>query len=119
MQTRGNPRRGEIYLLDRRPLRASEQAGRRPGLVVSNDAGNRFSALVIVAALTSQTPRRVYPVHLRVPASALTGLDRDSTVMCEQLMTTSKDRLERRIGEVPPELMDEVDAALRRSLGLS
>ncbi len=119
MQTRGIPRRGEIYLLDWHPARGSEQAGRRPGLVVSNDVGNRFSALVIVAALTSQQPRRIYPVHVHVPASAQTGLDRESTVMCEQLMTTSKEHLERRIGELPPELMDEVDAALRRSLGLS
>ena len=117
-RTTTSPKRGELYWLDWYPARGSEQAGRRPGLVVSNDLGNRFAAIVIVAALTSQTPRRLYPVHVRVPTTAQTGLARESTVMCEQLMTVSKDRLLRYIGALPADLMAQVDAALKVSLAL-
>jgi mRNA interferase MazF len=118
LQTRGDPRRGELYLLDWSPGRGTEQAGRRPGLIVSNDVGNRTSGIVIVAALTTRGLHRSYPFHVRVPRSAMTGLDRDSVVMCEQLMTASKSRLQHRIGSLSPDLMRAVDEALRISLGL-
>ena len=119
MSIQTSPRRGELYWLDWIPARGSEQAGRRPGLVISNDTGNHFSSVVIVAAITSQQARRRYPFHVRVPSSSGSGLRRDSIVMCEQLMTASKDRLLGRIGVLPLHLMAEVDDALRIVLSLS
>lgn len=112
------PKRGDLYLLDWNPARGSEQAGRRPSLVVSNDTGNRFSPTVVVAAVTSRPPRRTYPVTVSVPTTAATGLDRDSIVLCAQLITISKERLQRHIGALPPDLMRQVDDALRAALGL-
>jgi mRNA interferase MazF len=105
-------------VLDWDPARGSEQAGRRPGLVVSNDIGNRFGATVVVAAVTARPPRRAYPVTVRIPITAETGLNRESIVLCAQLITVSKDRLLRRVGALPPDLMRGVDDALRAALGL-
>jgi len=119
LQSRTTPKRGDLYVLDWDPARGSEQAGRRPGLVVSNDIGNRLGATVVEAAVTARPPRRSYPVTVRVPSAAQTGLNRDSSVLCAQLTTVSKDRLQRRIGAVPPELMREVDDALRAALDLT
>ena len=118
MQTRGEPTRGELYWLDWNPARGSEQAGRRPALIVTADAINRRAPVVIVAAVTSRGTQRRYAFHVPVPRSVPTGLTMDSTVLCEQLMTVAKDRLEQRIGSLPPALMREVDEALRVSLGL-
>lgn len=118
MRNRTIPRRGELYVVDWNPARGSEQAGRRPGLVVSNDLGNRSAPTVIVASITSRVSERRYPFQVRVPQAAGTGLTRDSTVNCAQFITISKDRLERYIGALPPELMRQVDAALRVALNL-
>lgn len=118
MQNRMTPKRGDVYWLNWYPARGSEQAGRRPGLVVSPDIGNRAAATVIVAAVTTRTPRRRYPFQVTVPVSLGTGLARESTVMCEQLMTVSKDRLDGYIGALPPDLMARVDVALQVALGL-
>jgi len=108
-----------MYWLDWSPARGSEQAGIRPGLIVSNDLGNRNSSVVIVVALTTRQPRRRYPFQVAVPASAGSGLQRDSIVMCDQLMTASRDRLLARIGALPLDVMAQVDAALRVALSLS
>jgi mRNA interferase MazF len=104
--------------LDWHPARGSEQAGRRPSLVVSNDTANRVSPVVIVAAITARPPRRPYPVNVGVPTGLGTGLDRESTVLCSQLLTVSKDRLERYVGSLPPDVMRRVDDALAVALGL-
>ena len=47
-------KRGYLYIADLDPVKGSEQGGRRPVLVVQNDAGNQHSPTVIIAAITSQ-----------------------------------------------------------------
>lgn len=74
--------------------------------------------MVIVAAVTSRLASRPYGFHVPVPLSVPTGLTRESTVLCHQLTTVSKERLERQIGALPPDLMGRVDEALRVALGL-
>ena len=66
---------------------------------------------------TTGTVRRVYPFQALLVAHA-TGLAHDSKAQAEQVRSISCDRLSRRIGRVPPELMDEVDGALRLHLAL-
>lgn len=40
MADRPAPRRGEIWYVDFDPARGSEEGGKRPALVIQNDAGN-------------------------------------------------------------------------------
>ena len=108
--------RGEIYLVDWNPARGSEQAGIRPALVIQNDIGNRYSPTTIVAAISS-APARGYPFHVRISPEE-SGLPQDSVVKLEQIMTVSKERLVRKLGELPEARMAEVDQAIHRSLGL-
>lgn len=124
MQIHQDPRiptrcsRGDLYVVDRNPARGSEQAGRRPALIVSNDLGNRAAPTVIVVAVTSCLTERRHPFHVRVPLAARSGLANESLVTCSQFITIAKDRLERHIGALPEHLMLEVDVALRVALGL-
>jgi mRNA interferase MazF len=108
-------RRGEIYLVDLPRGREGEQHGLRPALIIQNDVGNEFSPTTIVAAMTSRLTD--YDFHVRVTASE-SGMAQDSTVMLEQIRTLSQRRLGRLVGRVPAHLMDDVDQALHRSLGI-
>ena len=93
-----------------------EQSGRRPLLVVQNDAGNAVSPTVIVAAITSRQPRRDYPFLVTLPAGTL---PRPSVVNCSQVRTLDKVRLSAEpIARLDAETMAAVDDALRVSLGL-
>jgi mRNA interferase MazF len=98
------------------PAIGHEQAGRRPLLVVQNDAGNAVSPTVIVASITSRTPRRDYPFIVALPADTLS---QPSVVNCSQIRTADKARLsDEPIATLDAKTMSAVDEALRVSLGL-
>jgi mRNA interferase MazF len=111
-------KRGEIYWLQLPSATGSEQAGRRPVLIIQNDTGNQFSPTTIVAAITSHTRRRPYPFHVAFTAQE-SGLRLDGTVLCEQIQTVDQGKLEGLAGAFSAEKMQEVNRALTRSLGLS
>jgi len=59
------PSRGEIWMVNLNPVRGHEQAGRRPGLVVSVDLFNHGPAgLVVLLPVTSV--RKCIPFHVQV-----------------------------------------------------
>ncbi len=109
-------KRGEIYWLQLAGG-GSEQAGRRPALIIQNDVGNQLSPTTIVAAITSQPRRRAYPFHVPFTARE-SGLRLNGTIMCEQIQTVDQGRLGGLGGALSSARMREVDLALHRSLGL-
>ena len=111
-----NVKRGDIYYADLSPVVGCEQGGTRPVLIVQNNVGNYHSPTVIVAILTSKTKKKL-PTHISVD-SGEGNLSVSSTVLLEQLRTIDKDRLQRYIGSVSDEKMNEVDQAMLVSLGL-
>ncbi len=112
-----DPARGDIYFTDLSPVIGSEQGGFRPVLVIQNDIGNKYSPTVIVSAITSQIQKARLPTHVELPAH-LSGLERDSVVLTEQVRTIDKKRLRRRVSRLDDEVMAKVDEALAISVGL-
>jgi mRNA interferase MazF len=113
---KGFPKRGEVWLVNWNPARGSEQAGRRPALVIQNDIGNEKAPTTIVAAISSSV--KVYPMNVQInPPEG--GLDHPSIIKTSQLLTISKDRLEKRLGRISRDSMDDVDRAIKLSLALS
>jgi len=110
------PMRGEVWLVNWNPARGSEQAGIRPALVIQNDIGNEKAPTTIVVAITSTV--RLYPMNVVInPPEG--GLNRTSLVKTSQILTVSKERLEKRLGRLSKDRMNEVDKAIRLSLALS
>jgi mRNA interferase MazF len=110
------PKRGEVWMVNWNPARGGEQAGRRPALIIQNDIGNEKAATTIVAAISSSV--RSYPMNVEVkPPEG--GLAHPSIVKAGQIMTISKERLEKRLGRLTAERMIEVDKAIKLSLYLS
>jgi mRNA interferase MazF len=113
--------RGEIHVVNLDPARSGEANKRRPAVIVSNDGANVSAertgqGVVTVVPLTSNISR-VYPFQVLLPAR-LTGLERDSKAQAEQVRSISVERLGPAIGEIPQELMAELDEALRLHLAL-
>lgn len=76
-------KRGEVYESRLDPTEGSEQAGTRPVIIVSRDAINRASTVVLAVPCTTYRPgRRLYPsqVLLRAPNG---GLTTDSVALAE------------------------------------
>jgi len=109
------PRRGEVWLVNWNPARGSEQAGRRPALVIQNDIGNEKAPTTIVAAISGTVG--IYPMNVLVkPPEG--GLERPSIIKTSQILTISKKRLEKRLGSLSQKRMGEVDRAVKFSLSL-
>lgn len=111
-------KRGEIYKADLDPVLGSEQGGVRPVLIIQNDIGNLHSPTVIVAAITSRIKKPKLPTHVPITAEE-SGLERESLILLEQVRTLEKQRLQKRLGQVSPEVMARVEKALCISLGTS
>jgi len=111
------PRRGEVYLVNFDPTIGAESKKTRPALVLQNDVGNRYSAVTIVAAITSHHGDPLYPQQALIRAPEA-GLRADSAVLLNQIRTVDKQRLVKRLGALKPETMRQVERALEISLGL-
>jgi Growth inhibitor len=109
------PKRGEVWLVNWNPARGSEQAGRRPAVVIQNDIGNEKASTTIVAAISSSV--RIFPINIKIePPEG--GLELSSIVKTSQILTVDKKRLEKRLGWFSKEKMEEVNQAIRLSLEL-
>lgn len=88
----------------------------RPALIISINAVNDLRPDVLVLPITSQ------PGPLRVQLSdnhEQTGLRTLSYAKCESLGPLHKSRLKQRIGVLPPQTWKDVEAGIRRVLGLT
>jgi len=112
---KGFPARGEVWVVNWNPARGSEQAGKRPALVIQNDVGNEKASTTIIAAISSSV--KIYPMNVKIdPPEG--GLDRQSIIKTSQILTISKDRLEKRLGRLSAEKMEEINRAIKLSLDL-
>lgn len=111
-------RRGDIYYADLTPVVGSEQGGIRPVLVIQNNMGNQHSPTIIAAIITGQPKSQYLPTHVLLTGSDC-GLPKISMAMLEQIRTLDRDRLQQYIGRVGAEKMQQVDKALKISVGLS
>jgi mRNA interferase MazF len=112
-------KRGEVYWIRLDPIERSEQAGTRPGVIVSRDAINQYSPVVVICPLTGVHPlTRLYPSDVLVKAPK-GGLQVDSVVLTLQVRAVAKSRLQRRLGQLEPDTMAQVDRALKITLDLS
>ena len=111
-------RRGEIHDAFLDPAVGSEQAGRRPVIVISRDAINDAGSVVIaIPCTTFQSGRPVYPSQVVLRAGEA-GLTQDSVALCEQVRAISKRRLRRRRGALSTPALDQVEKALQIALDL-
>jgi mRNA interferase MazF len=115
MSKRMEIKRGEIYWVNWNPGRGSEQGGLRPALVIQNDTGNRFSPTTIVASI-STAPEKPFPFLVEVPSSE-SGLPQKSAINLSQILTIDKSRLRDKCGNLSEKNMENVEQAIKVSLG--
>jgi mRNA interferase MazF len=111
-------RRGEVYDARLDPTEGSEQAGSRPVVIVSRDAINAVSPVILaVPCTTYRLGRRLYPsqVLLHAPDGGLTA---DSVALGEQVRALAKSRLGRQRGMLSAEALAALDRALLIALDL-
>ncbi|WP_443666696.1 type II toxin-antitoxin system PemK/MazF family toxin [Faecalibacterium prausnitzii] len=110
--------RGDIYYADMEPHIGSEQGGTRPVVVLQNDVGNRYAPTLIVATVTSRTEKKKYqPTHVLIAHN--TAFEKPSVVQLEQIFTIDKSRIQRFLGRLTQDEMQEIEKGVVSSLALA
>jgi len=113
--SRGIPQRGDILELGLDPTHGREIRGSRPVLVLSADAFNKASGLLLVAPITqggTASRENGFSVTLMGAGTTTQGM-----VLCDQTRTVdARARTFRRIEKAPRSLVDEALDAVRAIL---
>jgi mRNA interferase MazF len=113
-------KRGEIHWADLVPRSGSEQTGRRPVIVMSNDGFNDvpgWKSVIVVPVSTSSSQGKRTPTIVQIPGGR-GGLSSTSFAVCHQVTTLDRAKLSKRIGVLPQELLREVEDGLRAAMDL-
>ncbi len=117
MPTAQTPSRGEVWLIDFDPSVGHEIRKQRPAVVVNLDAVGKLP-LRLVVPLTDWKPQySTYPWFIRIQASAINGLLKDSGADAFQVKSVSVQRFVRKLGRVTPGQIDEIASALALCVG--
>jgi mRNA interferase MazF len=105
-------RRGEVYDASVDPTEGSEQTGIRPVIIVSRNAINAASQVVLAVPCTTYRPgKRIYPSQILINAPD-GGLDRDSVALGEQVRALAKTRFLRLRGMLSSSSLQQLNQAL-------
>lgn len=109
------PRRGSVYLVRFDPTVGHEIQKTRPAVVISNDHLNELAPTVLVMPITSGRFPYYHWITITPPEG---GLRKPSSIVTEQIRSIDKQRLGDRLGQVTPNTMSRIEAAIRDNFGL-
>jgi mRNA interferase MazF len=113
--------RGDIVLVNL-PQPASgtghEQFGTRPALIIHDDTTSAILSVISIIPFTSNLNSQQFPHTILVQPSLSNGLNSPSVLLVFQLRAIDRKRIGRTLGRLEAEIIEQVNAEMRKMLGL-
>jgi|TARA_B100000315_G_C14595953_1_gene599324 mRNA interferase MazF len=106
-------KRGEVWWINYDPSIEGEIRKKRPAVIISNDASNKYLNRIQVIPLTSNT-EKLYPSESFINLNGKKG-----KAMADQLTTVSKLRVLDKAGELTSEEMVDINKTIKTQLGIN
>ncbi len=103
-------KRGSVFIAELNPTIGSEQYGRRPVVILSNDLSNKYSPTILIAPFTKILKKRSLPTHILVRKTSF--LKYDSIILLEQIRTIDKSRLIAYKGKINENILNQINMGL-------
>ncbi|WP_067725877.1 type II toxin-antitoxin system PemK/MazF family toxin [Oceanobacillus damuensis] len=101
-------RQGDIIYIDFNPQKGSEQRGRRPAIIVSNDFFNQLSSLALVCPISNVSSD--FPLNVKLDHKTETT----GSILCQHVKSLDfTARNASFIERLPTELLEEVLSIIR------
>ena len=105
--------RGDVWYVNFDPSIGGEIRKKRPAVIVSNDASNKYLNRVQVIPITSNV-EHLYPSEVYI---TLNGQQRKA--MADQIATVSKERLSSKLGKLDREDLLKIEKAIKIQLSIT
>jgi len=104
-------KRGDILFINIPKTTGSVQCGKRYAIVTSNNVGNKYSTTIMIAPTTTKKKHNL-PTHMNIM------IERESTVLTENILTISKEQIIKKHGHLSNDDMKKLDRCLKIAFGL-
>ena len=111
-------RRGEVWEVNLDPTVGAEIKKVCPCVIVNRDALARLPLKIIVPLTEWKEGFTRAPWHVLVEATAQNGLSKRSSADTYQVRSVSEAQLVARLGQIPDQVMEEINKGLLISLAL-
>ena len=91
----------------------------RPALVIADDKVKRRYSDIILSAITSQSPDEIMELEILIDSSKETGLIKQSLLRLDFIMTIPEYLVSRKIGRLPPDILNQANSKIKKSLGIN
>jgi len=106
-------KRGDVFWVNFEPSIGGEIQKKRPAVIVSNDAANRYMNRIQVIPLTTSVDR-LYPCEAYIKLK-----NKQHKAMADQITTVSKSRLMNKLAHLTQTDMQSIENAIRIQLDLN
>jgi mRNA interferase MazF len=106
--------RGDVLLVGLPDSDKREEKGNRPAIAVQTDVA--VSPMLMIVPVTSSLGALRFPFTVRIEPSVLNGLMLLSVAMVFQMRAIDRKRIIRKIGELEPEYLVQIDGEIWRML---
>ncbi|HMX39776.1 MAG TPA: type II toxin-antitoxin system PemK/MazF family toxin [Saprospiraceae bacterium] len=111
-------KRGEIWLVNLDPTIGAEIRKTRPAIIVSNDEIGILPLRVIVPITDWKPHYSAAKWMVKLEPDLDNNLSKPSSADCFQVRSVSKERLIKKLGNIVPLQMIQIDEALQIALGI-